>query len=188
MLDAAFDLRRTGCCVGTVMGSFSFDAHQGGATFGTIAYESQGAAVGQAPAGIYTGYFGDDFTPFFHADHIVQMQIESRNDVGIMQGGSFYSGSGQRHRFEVGYGSYSACATHLKIYRTQAGEGAFGFKLIADGPTGCFSSKAQFLAKCQTVDFNNYPVNFKREFVAGSIPVFYEGVNFFKITTQLVVG
>ena len=67
------------------MGGFSFVSYQLTATFRTVSDEFYLFTDHEADRRIHTGYFGDDFSSLFYVDHIAYMQIESFNDIRIMQ-------------------------------------------------------------------------------------------------------
>ena len=122
------------------MGGFSFVSYQFTATFRTVSDEFYLFTDHEAGRRIHTGYFGDDFSSLFYIDHIAYMQIESFNDIRIMQRCALHYCARKLYRVEIGYRCYGAGSPYLIGYHVQAGQCAFSLKFIGNGPArrlGC---------------------------------------------------
>ena len=92
---------------------------------------------------IDTDNLRDDFAAFFHKHLITQMQIESFDDIRIVEGCTLYGRPGQQYRFQVGNRSNGPRPSDLERHGVKACHGAFGLELVGNRPTRTLGCKSQ---------------------------------------------
>ena len=154
MLYFPFNLRRTSGFIGAIVGCFSFKTYQFAAAFGTMG-DKLHFFTDKHTAGILidTGYFGDDFTAFFHIHHVAYMQVQPLDNICIVQGGTFHNGAGQLYGGQIGNRSDCAGTSYLVGNPIQACQCTFCLEFVCDGPPGGLGCESQILLLSQAVDF-----------------------------------
>ena len=134
MLDATLDLRRTTRIVRTVMGGLAFIAHQLSATFRTMGDELHRLCDDGTLVEIHPHDLRDDLPTLLHIDIIADMQVETADEILVVQRGAFHGCSCQLHRVHIGHWRYCSCTPHLISHLIQSGAGPFSLELIGNGP------------------------------------------------------
>ena len=191
MLNAPFDLRRTGRVVGAIVRRLALVAHKRCAAFGTSFDKLHGSP---AFGGIcrrnvcHAHYLGNNFARFFYAHHVANVEVELTDDVFVMQRGAAHGGAGQQHGLHIRHRRDSTRAPHLECHVEQARHGLLGLKLIGNGPARIFRRVAQPLLLSQVVHFEHNAVGGKGQGVACLVPIVYIVVDVLQRMRQLCRG
>ena len=94
---------------------------------------------------IDSGYFWDDFTAFFHIHHVAYMQVQSFDNICIVQRGTFHNGAGQLHGVQIGNRSHCTGTSYLIGDFVQPCQCTFCLKFVCDGPSGGLRCESQIL-------------------------------------------
>ena len=115
MFDTTFNLRRTTGFIRTIMGRLPFRTIQRRTAF-RASLDKSNFRTQQHRTGIDidTNDLRNDLSAFFYIYIISQMQIQSFNNICVMQRGTFDGRPSQQYRFQIGNRSNCPCASYLK--------------------------------------------------------------------------
>ncbi len=111
------------------------------------------------------------------------MQTERLNDVCIMQGGPFYSGSGQLNRLQIGNRCNGPGPSHLIGNRQQMGFNLLGLELISHRPTRALGGGTQIILDGDRIYLDHHPVGCHGKVVPLFIPVMDKLKHFIHVFT-----
>ena len=112
------------------------------------------------------GDFRDDFTALLDADGVAVMQVQARDFVEVVEGGTLDGGAREAHGCKVRHGRDRTGAAHLEFYRQERCVGALGLEFIGDGPTRALARGAERALHGKVVQLYDHAVDFKRKTVA----------------------
>ena len=143
MLDTPLNLRRTTRIVRTVMGSLAFIAHQLSAAFRTMGDELNWLCDDGTPVEIHPHDLRDDLPTLLHIDIVADVQVETADEILVVQCGAFHGCSCQLHRVHIGHWRNRSCTPHLISHLIQSGTSPFRLELIGNGPPRTLSCESQ---------------------------------------------
>ena len=171
MLYLALDLRRTCRIIGAIMGRFALITCQRTAAFRTFVDETDLIAYHKTGIHIHTYNLRNDFAALFHINHIANMQVESFDDVGIMQGSTFHHRTGQLNRIQIGHRCYSTSTSDLICHHIQSGACPFCLELVGYRPTGRLGCISQIALLTEGIDLQNDTIRRHRKVLPFYIPI-----------------
>ena len=171
MLDFPLDLRRTRRIIGTIMRRFALITGQRTSTFRTFGDETNLVAQHETGFLIHPNNLRNDFSSLFHIYHIPQTQIQTFDDVGIMQGSTLHYRTRQLHRIEIGYRRNGSCTAHLIGNAVQTSTSAFCLELVSDCPTGRLGRITQIPLLTERIYFQNDTIRRYRKVLTLHIPI-----------------
>ena len=101
-----------------------------------MTHKLYGGGSGETLRGVDTGNFRNDLATLFHIEHVPFVDVESVDNVFVVERRAFHYGARQEHRVEVGHGGDDAHAAHFKRHEAQLGQRPFGGKFVGYGPAG----------------------------------------------------
>ena len=155
------------------MSSLSFVTNQFSATFWTMRDKMHLFTGLTTCIGVYAHYFRDYLPSFFHVNHVPDMKIQTRNDIGIMQRSTFDDCSSQLNGIQIGYRSHCTRPSYLISHLIQSGTSTFSLELVCDSPARRLSSQSKTLLLTGRIDFQNNTICCDREILSFCIPVVY---------------
>ena len=143
MLDTSFDLWRTTCIVRTIPSRLTFISHQGRATLRTTLNELHRLCDNRTLVDIHTHDLRDNLAAFLHIHIIADMQVETLDEVLIIQRSALHCRTCQLHRIHVCHRRHSTSTSHLIRHLIQTGTDALCLELIGNGPTWTLGCKSK---------------------------------------------
>ena len=143
VLDAPLDLRRATCIVRAVPGRLSLIADEWRAAFGTALDELYGLGDDRPLVDVHPNYFRNDLASLFHIDIIADMQVETLDEVLVVERGPLHGRTRQLHGIHIGHGRDGTSTPHLIGHLVQSGADALGLELIGDGPAGTLGRETE---------------------------------------------
>ena len=116
------------------------------------------------------------------------MQIQLRQPVGVVQGGTAHHGAGEGHRFKFGHRGYHPRAAHLAAEPQQPAGGLLGGVLEGDHPAGRLLGKASGILQAQVIQLHHHPIGGVGQGPALFVPAVEKGRHRRQIRQQLGVG
>ena len=104
------------------------------------------------------------------------MEIETLDEILIIQGGTLHGGTCQLHRIHIGHRRDGSSAPHLISHLIQTGADTFGLELIGNGPTRTLSSESECALLAQRIDFQDDAVGSNGQVLTLCIPIVDEVV------------
>ena len=166
MLYLALYLRRTGCVVGTVMGSLAIDAYKRSAALRALGDEEHLLAQHETRTGIHSSYLRNYLTAFLYIDHVAYVKVEFLYYVGIMQRCALYYSSGKLYRVEVCDRCHHTSAAYLIGNLVKTCDRPLGLELVRYCPTRRLCRVAQVLLLTERIHLQNNTVCCKRQVLA----------------------
>ena len=143
MLDTPLNLRRTTRIVRTVMSGLAFIAHQLSATFRTMGDELHRLCDDGTLVEIHPHDLRNDLPTLLHIDIVADMQVETADEILVVQCGAFHRCSCQLHRVHIGHWRNRPSTSYLISHLIQSGTSPFCLELIGNGPTRTLSRESQ---------------------------------------------
>ena len=171
VFNATTDLRPASPLVGTHPCRFALDTLQCGAARRAVGDKRDGVAAWLAALLVNAHDFWDDFTAFFHIEHISLMDVQLGDNVGIVQRCPLDDRAAQQHGIKVGYGRDDSRASHLKGNELQFGAFAFRSEFIGDGPSRRLGGGTQVQLLAQGIDFKHKAIGGNGQLLAFHVPV-----------------
>ena len=177
MFYAPLYLRRTTAVVGTVVNGLALVAHQRRTAFRAACDELYGLCDDGTLVDIHPHNLGDDLAAFLHIDIVADVQVETLDEVLVVQRGALHRGASQLHGFHVGNGGNGSRASYLIGHFIQPRTGPFGLELIGDGPSRRLGRESQVPLLALGVHLQHDAVGGHRQVLALLVPVVDEIVN-----------
>ena len=171
MFDFSFNLWWTGSIIRTIMGRLALISCQRATTFRTTGNKTNFVAQHETSFLIHSHNLRNDFTPLFHIHHITQTQIQSFNNVSIVQGSTFDHRSGQLNRFQISHRSYGTGTPYLIGYHIQTGTCTFCLEFIGNCPTRRLGRIPQITLLTERIDLQDNTISSHRKILALHIPI-----------------
>ena len=172
MLYFALDLGWTSRVIRTIPCSLSFAANQGFIAFRTGCHKHHRPSHWVPLAFVDTNNFRDNLATLFDHYLVAQMQVEASYDISIMQGSTFYAGTGKLHRLKIGNRGNGTGSTDLVGDRQESGNCLLSLKFIGNRPAGRFGGVSKHFLLLERIYLDDHAIGGNRESETLFVPKF----------------
>src|SRR5574344_1766122 len=180
MLYPTLYLRRTSSVVRTVMHCLAFISHERCATFGTCLHKFHRLCAFLSALHIHTHNLRDYLSSLFHIHIVSQMQVETADEVLVVESGTLHHRSRKLHRLHVCHRGHGSRSPHLECHAKQSGALTLSLKLICYCPSRTLGCISQLPLLGERVHLQHYSICCHRQIFSLHVPLVYKGVYLFE--------